>query len=96
MSSSCSDRYPIILKDYLGEDLYERAEERGINDERMMSWYHKLGRDQELFKDRVEEALKRTEAMSQTVRESIENLEKQIETLKQAEKGSIEEMVLFQ
>lgn len=93
MSSSYQDRFPDILEDLLGERLYQRAGDRGISDERMMSWYHTLGRDQKLFQIRVKDALAATEKVHEEIERMKENLREQIEKYEKVQTGTVEDMV---
>lgn len=93
MSSNYQDRFPDMLEDFLGEELYQEAKARGIKDNRMMVWYHGLGRNQELFKERVKQALEETEELTKSFNDSIENLKNQIEALEEMKIGVLEDSV---
>lgn len=92
--SNYQDRFPDMLKEYLGEELYKKAKSKGLSDNRMMVWFHEVDRDSSLFKRRMREALDETEDLTESIDDSIENLREQIENLEDVKTGAIEDIVL--
>lgn len=96
MAESCNDRFPEILKDFLGEENYRQCRKLGLTDNRLMNLYHQeFDRDQGQFRSAVQQMLDEQEVREtdRMVKEQIQTYIQSIEKLQELRIGVVEDFI---
>lgn len=94
--TSCNDRFPEILKDFLGEDNYRQCRKLGLTDNRLMHLYHQeFDRNQEEFRSAVEAMLNEDEVkeVDRSIKDQIQHYLDSIEKLQGVRIGVAEDFI---